>query len=33
VTIFVLGVKPKKDLKWVKMSLEKYLEKEIQKNG
>ena len=26
-TIFVLGAKPKKDFKWVKMSLEKYLEK------
>ena len=26
-TIFVLGAKPKKDFKWVKMSLERYLEK------
>jgi len=29
VTIFVLGAKPEKDFKWVKMSLKKYLEKEI----
>jgi len=32
VTNFVLGVKPEKDFKWVKMSLEKYLKKEIKKN-
>jgi len=31
VTIFVLGVRHKKDLKWVKLSMEKYLEKEIKK--
>jgi len=33
VTIFVLGARPKKNFKWVKMSLEKIFGKRIKKNG